>query len=104
METRLPIRESSRSLNLDHGTDLATEEDDMPIDRPTHAHGQGYTDLSFLIPELVVDLHYKKAPYFADWLAATDVCKLCGKKWPDTEHYYAFGLARTESFSHPKTN
>jgi len=55
-----------RAFNLDHGTDLATEVDDMPVNMPTHAHGQGYTDLNFLIPELVSDLHYKKGPYYAD--------------------------------------
>jgi len=55
-----------RAFNLDHGTDLATEVDDMPINMPTHAHGQGYTDLNFLIPELIADLHYKKGPYYAD--------------------------------------
>jgi outer membrane receptor protein involved in Fe transport len=55
-----------RAFNLDHGTDLATEVDDMPINMPTHAHGQGYTDLNFLIPELVSDLHFKKGPYYAD--------------------------------------
>ena len=55
-----------RGFNLDHGTDLATEVDNMPINMPTHAHGQGYTDLNFLIPELVGDLHYKKGPYYAD--------------------------------------
>ncbi|HEY0340724.1 MAG TPA: TonB-dependent receptor, partial [Steroidobacteraceae bacterium] len=55
-----------RAFNLDHGTDLATAVDDMPINMPTHAHGQGYTDLNFLIPELVSDLHYKKGPYYAD--------------------------------------
>lgn len=55
-----------RAFNLDHGTDLATEVDDMPVNMPTHAHGQGYTDLNFLIPELISDLHYKKGPYYAD--------------------------------------
>jgi hypothetical protein len=55
-----------RAFNLDHGTDLATEVDDMPINFPTHGHGQGYTDLNFLIPELAADLHYKKGPYYAD--------------------------------------
>ncbi len=55
-----------RAFNLDHGTDLATEVDDMPVNLPTHAHGQGYTDLNFLIPELIGDLHYKKGPYYAD--------------------------------------
>jgi outer membrane receptor protein involved in Fe transport len=55
-----------RAFNLDHGTDLATEVDDMPVNLPSHAHGQGYTDLNFLIPELAADLHYKKGPYYAD--------------------------------------
>ncbi len=55
-----------RAFNLDHGTDLASEIDDMPVNMPTHAHGQGYTDLNFLIPELVSDLHFKKGPYYAD--------------------------------------
>src|SRR5215831_10968199 len=55
-----------RAFNLDHGTDFAFEVDDMPVNMVTHAHGQGYSDLNFLIPELVADLHYKKGPYYAD--------------------------------------
>jgi hypothetical protein len=55
-----------RAFNLDHGTDLALEVDDMPVNMPTHAHGQGYSDLNFFIPELAADLHYKKGPYYAD--------------------------------------
>jgi outer membrane receptor protein involved in Fe transport len=54
-----------RGYNLDHGTDLATFVDDMPINQPTHAHGQGYTDLNFLIPELADGLSYTKGPYYA---------------------------------------
>ena len=42
-----------RGFNLDHGTDFATFVDGMPVNMPTHGHGQGYTDLNFLIPELV---------------------------------------------------
>jgi outer membrane receptor protein involved in Fe transport len=55
-----------RAFNLDHGTDLALEVDDVPVNMPSHAHGQGYSDLNFLIPELAGDLHYKKGPYYAD--------------------------------------
>jgi hypothetical protein len=55
-----------RAFNLDHGTDLATEVDGMPVNLPSHAHGQGYSDLNFLIPETVGDLHYRKGPYYAD--------------------------------------
>src|ERR1700741_123267 len=42
-----------RGFNLDHGTDFATFIDGMPVNMRTHAHGQGYTDLNFLMPELV---------------------------------------------------
>ena len=55
-----------RAFNLDHGSDLALEVDDMPVNMPSHAHGQGYADFNFVIPELVEDLHYKKGPYYAD--------------------------------------
>ena len=49
-----------RGYNLDHGTDLETYVDAMPINQPTHAHGQGYTDLSFMIPELADQITYTK--------------------------------------------
>ena len=55
-----------RGYNLDHGTDLETYVDGMPINQPTHAHGQGYTDLNFLIPELADGLRYTKGPYYAN--------------------------------------
>ena len=55
-----------RGFNLDHGTDFRTEVDHVPVNMPTHAHGQGYSDLNFLIPELVSRVAYKKGPYFAD--------------------------------------
>ena len=55
-----------RGYNLDHGTDLAFFVDDMPINLPTHAHGQGYADLNWLMPETVNSLDIRKGPYFAD--------------------------------------
>ena len=55
-----------RGFNLDHGTDFATTVAGMPVNMPTHAHGQGYSDLNFLIPELVSGVQYRKGPYFAD--------------------------------------
>jgi len=54
-----------RGYNLDHGTDLATFVDGMPINQPTHAHGQGYTDLNFLFPEMAQDIRFTKGPYYA---------------------------------------
>lgn len=55
-----------RGFNLDHGTDLATLVDGVPVNLPTHGHGQGYTDLYFLIPELVESVQYRKGPYAAE--------------------------------------
>jgi hypothetical protein len=55
-----------RGFNLDHGTDFATFVDGMPVNARTHAHGQGYSDLNFLIPELVNRIDYRKGPYGAD--------------------------------------
>ncbi|KGM39674.1 TonB-denpendent receptor [Aquabacterium sp. NJ1] len=54
-----------RGFNLDHGTDFATTVDGMPVNMPTHAHGQGYSDLNWLIPELVDRISYRKGPYYA---------------------------------------
>ena len=54
-----------RGFNLDHGTDFSTSLMSMPVNLPTHAHGQGYTDLNFLIPELVDRIQYRKGTYYA---------------------------------------
>ncbi|MGL4576534.1 MAG: TonB-dependent receptor [Burkholderiaceae bacterium] len=55
-----------RGFNLDHGTDLRTTVGGIPVNLPTHAHGHGYTDVNFLIPELVESVRYKKGPYYAE--------------------------------------
>ncbi|HXW70298.1 MAG TPA: TonB-dependent receptor [Methylocella sp.] len=55
-----------RGFNLDHGTDLAIFLDGMPMNMPTHAHGQGYADVNMLIPELIGSINIEKGPYFAD--------------------------------------
>jgi hypothetical protein len=54
-----------RGFDLDHGTDFANDIDGVPINLRTHAHGQGYSDLNFLIPEIVGTLDYRKGPYYA---------------------------------------
>jgi outer membrane receptor protein involved in Fe transport len=55
-----------RGFNLDHGSDFATYVNGMPINMVSHAHGQGYMDLNFLIPELIGGLRYQKGPYAAE--------------------------------------
>ena len=55
-----------RGFNLDHGSDFATTLMGMPVNVASHAHGQGYMDLNFLIPELVADVKYRKGVYAAE--------------------------------------
>jgi len=55
-----------RGFNLDHGTDFAFSVDGVPVNLPTHAHGQGYADLNFLIPELVAGIDFKKGPFYPE--------------------------------------
>jgi hypothetical protein len=55
-----------RGFNLDHGTDFAIDLDGMPLNLPSHAHGEGYSDMNTVIPEFVQRLDYEKGPYYAD--------------------------------------
>jgi hypothetical protein len=55
-----------RGFNLDHGTDFAGYVNGVPINLPSHAHGQGYLDLNWVIPELVDNISYEKGVYYAD--------------------------------------
>jgi len=55
-----------RGFNLDHGTDFNVMLDGVPMNMPSHAHGQGYLDLNSLIPELVDKVEFGKGPYYAD--------------------------------------
>ncbi len=55
-----------RGFNLDHGTDFQTRVEGMPVNMPTHGHGQGWTDLNFLIPEFVDHLNYRLGVYHAE--------------------------------------
>lgn len=54
-----------RGFDIDHGTDLAISVDGMPVNLVSHAHGQGYSDLHFLIPETIENISYGKGPYDA---------------------------------------
>ncbi len=55
-----------RGFNLDHGTDFATRVDGIPVNQPTNAHGQGYSDLNFLLSDLVDRVEYRKGTYYAE--------------------------------------
>ncbi len=55
-----------RGFNLDHGTDFAVFLDGMPLNLPSHAHGEGYADMNTVTPEFVQHLNYEKGPYYAE--------------------------------------
>ncbi len=55
-----------RGFDLDHGTDINLTADGLPVNMVSHAHGQGYADLHFLIPETVDKIDFGKGPYYAD--------------------------------------
>lgn len=55
-----------RGYDIDHGTDINITVDGMPVNMVSHAHGQGYADLHFLIPETVEKVNFDKGPYFAN--------------------------------------
>jgi outer membrane receptor protein involved in Fe transport len=55
-----------RGFNLDHGTDIAISLDGMPLNLPSHAHGEGYSDMNIVIPEFVERTDFQKGPYYAD--------------------------------------
>jgi outer membrane receptor protein involved in Fe transport len=55
-----------RGFDLDHGTDIRLSVDGMPVNMVSHAHGQGYADLHFVIPELIESVDFKKGPYTTD--------------------------------------
>ena len=55
-----------RGFDVDHGTDINIAVDGMPVNMVSHAHGQGYADLHFVIPELIDKVNFNKGPYYAD--------------------------------------
>lgn len=55
-----------RGFDIDHGTDISLSVDGMPVNMVSHAHGQGYSDLHFLIPETINNINFGKGPYYAN--------------------------------------
>lgn len=55
-----------RGFDIDHGTDIAITADGLPVNMVSHAHGQGYADLHFVIPETIENIDFGKGPYYAD--------------------------------------
>ena len=85
-----------RGFNLDHGTDFATFLDGVPLNMPSHGHGQGYADMNFVIPELVERVNYQKGPYYAQ----TGDFGTAGAAYLETFKTLP-KIAKTRSWSHP---
>jgi hypothetical protein len=91
-----------RGFNLDHGTDFSISVDGMPVNMRSHAHGQGYADLNFIVPEFVQSVDYTKGPFAAevgDFSAAGAASFNLFKKLPSNfvklevgEHNYERGV------------
>jgi len=83
-----------RGFNLDHGTDFATWIDGMPVNMRSHGHGQGYTDINFLIPETIERMAFVKGPYHAelgDFSSAGGVRIVTFEQMPDNRLTAAAG-------------
>ncbi len=55
-----------RGFDIDHGTDVSINVDGIPVNNVSHAHGQGYSDLHFVIPETINNINFGKGPYYAN--------------------------------------
>ncbi|MFD1613745.1 TonB-dependent receptor [Gelatiniphilus marinus] len=55
-----------RGFDIDHGTDIAIDVDGMPVNMVSHAHGQGYADMHFIIPETIDNIDFAKGAYYAN--------------------------------------
>ncbi len=86
-----------RGFNLDHGTDFATFVDGVPINLRTHAHGQGYSDLNFIVPEFVESIDYAKGPYRAD-VGDFDTAGSAKFHTVDTAEPFVTGTAGTSDY------
>jgi outer membrane receptor protein involved in Fe transport len=83
-----------RGFDADHGTDVALFVDGVPINFVSHGHGQGYSDIHFLIPELAVSIDGYKGPYYArfgDFATAGAVEVRLAESLPESSAQYSIG-------------
>lgn len=88
-----------RGFDIDHGTDLAIWFDGMPVNNVSHAHGQGYADLHFIIPELVDQVQVNKGPTaleYGDLATAGSVNMTTRDRLPENQVYLSGGMFNTE--------
>ena len=87
-----------RGFDIDHGTDIAVSVDGMPVNMVSHAHGQGYADLHFVIPETVEKIDFGKGTYYAnkgDFATAGYVSFQTKEKFDDSTINFEVGQFNT---------
>jgi TonB family protein len=87
-----------RGFDADHGTDVALYLDGVPINLPSHAHGQGYADLNFIIPEAIDRIDVVKGPYdprWGDFATAGAVNLVTREKFDESSVQYTLGMLPT---------
>ncbi|MCA9499064.1 MAG: TonB-dependent receptor plug domain-containing protein [Nitrospira sp.] len=90
-----------RGFDADHGTDLALHVDGMPINMRSHAHGQGYGDINFIIPETIEEITVKKGPYhveYGDFATAGAANYVTRESVPDTVLQASGGSFNTQRY------
>lgn len=90
-----------RGFDADHGTDLALHIDGMPINMRSHAHGQGYGDINFIIPETIEEITVKKGPYhveYGDFATAGAANYVTRESVPDTVLQAGGGSFNTQRY------
>lgn len=96
-----------RGFDNDHGTDISVNFDDMPVNVVSHAHGQGYADMHFVIPELVDNIEYGKGSYYinrGDFNTSGYVNFHTFKQLPQSIVKYEQGIFDTRLNGKPYTN
>jgi TonB family protein len=87
-----------RGFDADHGTDVALYIDGVPINLPSHAHGQGYADLNFVIPEAIDHIDVEKGPYdprWGDFATAGSINLVTREKFDESSVQYTLGMFPT---------
>ncbi|HXU70907.1 MAG TPA: TonB-dependent receptor [Polyangia bacterium] len=87
-----------RGFDADHGTDVGIFIDGVPVNLPSHAHGQGYADLHFIIPEAIERIDVVKGPYdprWGDFSTAGAVNLVTREKFDESSVQYTLGMFPT---------
>jgi TonB family protein len=87
-----------RGFDADHGSDVGVYIDGVPVNLGSHAHGQGFADLHFIIPEALERIDVVKGPYdvrWGDFATAGAVNLVTRQKFESSSVQYTLGMFPT---------